>query len=573
MVVKAEELAKKQREIGVAEFFARNRHLLGFDNKSKALLTTIKEAVDNALDACEEASILPEIQVQIIDLGKDRYRILIEDNGPGIVQKQIPKIFAKLLYGSKFHSMKQSRGQQGIGISAAVMYGQMTTGKPAKIVSRISENHPAHLFELHINTQKNKEEIVRTEELSEWYKDHGTTIEIELEASYKLGRQSVDEYLKQTSITNPHATIIYTNPKAEQLLFPRVTEKLPKEPKETKPHPYGVEIGTMIKMLKYSDAKTLQSFLSKEFTRVGTGTSKTICENAALLPKTKPGKMSREQVDQLMQGIKHTKLMNPPTDCVSPINEELFEKGVRRVVNAEFYTSTTRHPSVYRGNPFVVEAAIAYGGSQPKDKSAVLLRFANRVPLQYQQSAGAIAKAVTDTSWRNYGLSQSQNSLPVGPLTIAVHVASVWVPFTSESKEAIANYDEITKEIKLAVQECGRKLGQYVHKKKRVGLELKKRSYIEKYIPHVADALKDLLELTPDQVNNVKLMLESTLENTRGKIVEVKFDKSKNEEFDETFAKIGKEDVSKKEESEIVKDEKKSLQERQTVLGEGKGLE
>ena len=573
MVVKAEELAKKQREIGVAEFFARNRHLLGFDNKSKALLTTVKEAVDNALDACEEASILPEIQVQIIDLGKDRYRIFIEDNGPGIVQKQIPKIFAKLLYGSKFHSMKQSRGQQGIGISAAVMYGQMTTGKPAKIVSRISKNHPAHLFELHINTQKNKEEIVRTEELSEWYKDHGTTIEIELEASYKLGRQSVDEYLKQTSITNPHATIIYTNPKAEQLLFPRVTEKLPKEPKETKPHPYGVEIGTMIKMLKYSDAKTLQSFLSKEFTRVGAGTSKTICENAALLPKTKPSKMSREQVDQLMQGIKHTKLMNPPTDCVSPINEELFERGVRRVVNAEFYASTTRHPSVYRGNPFVVEAAIAYGGNQPKDKSAVLLRFANRVPLQYQQSAGAIAKAVTDTAWRNYGLSQSQNSLPVGPLTIAVHVASVWVPFTSESKEAIANYDEITKEIKLAVQECGRKLGQYVHKKKRVGLELKKRSYIEKYIPHVADALKDLLELTPDQVNNVKLMLESTLEDTRGKIDEVKFDKSKNEEFDETFAKIGKEEVSKKEELEIVKDEKKSLQERQTVLGEGKRLE
>ena len=545
MEVKAHELAKKQRDIGVAEFFSRNRHLLGFDNKSKALLTTIKEAVDNALDACEEASILPEIQVQIIDLTNDRFRIIIEDNGPGIVQKQIPKIFAKLLYGSKFHSLKQSRGQQGIGISAAVMYGQMTTGKPAKIVSRISKDYPAHLYELHINTQKNKEEIVRNETLTEWYKDHGTTIEIELEASYKLGRQSVDEYLKQTSITNPHATIIYTNPKAEQLLFPRVIDKMPVEPKETKPHPYGVELGTLIKMMRDTDTKTLQSFLTKEFTRVGSGTAKKICESSALLPKTKPSRMSREQADQLMRGIKNTKLMNPPTDCVSPIKEEFFEKGIRRVVNAEFYAAATRSPAVYRGNPFVVEAAIAYGGSQPKDKSAHLLRFANRVPLLYQQSAGAIAKAVCDTTWRNYGLSQSHNSLPVGPLTIAVHVASVWVPFTSESKEAIAHYNDITKEIKLAVQECGRKLGQYVHKKKRVGLELKKRSYIEKYIPHVAEALKELLDLNQDQVDKIKIMLESTLEETRGKAEEVKFDLKKNKEFDEDFAKIGKERQAK----------------------------
>jgi len=542
----AHELAKKQRDIGVAEFFARNRHLLGFDNKSKALLTTIKEAVDNALDACEEARILPEIQVQIIDLKGDRFRIVIEDNGPGIVQKQIPKIFAKLLYGSKFHSMKQSRGQQGIGISAAVMYGQMTTGKPARIISRISKNDPAYLYELHINTQKNKEEIVRNEKLDEWYKDHGTLIEIELEASYKLGRQSVDEYLKQTSITNPHATIIYTNPKAEQLIFSRVTDMLPKEPKETKPHPYGVELGTLIKMLRYTDAKTLQSFLTKEFTRVGSGTAKKICENAALLPSTKPTKMSREQSDQLMKGIKRTKLMNPPTDCVSPIKEELFEKGIKRVVNAEFYTAATRSPSVYRGNPFVVEAAIAYGGEQPKDKHAVLLRFANRVPLQYQQSGGAISKAVIDTTWRNYGLSQSQNSLPVGPLTIAVHVASVWVPFTSESKEAIANYEDIIKEIKLAVQECGRKLGQYVHKKKRIGLELQKRSYIEKYIPHVADALKDLLKLSKEQESSIIMMLKELLEEQRGKIEEVKFDKKKNQEFDEIFAKIGRQDVEDK---------------------------
>lgn len=547
---KAEELAKKQREIGVAEFFARNRHLLGFDNKSKALLTTVKEAVDNALDACEEAGILPEIQVQIIDLTNERYRVIIEDNGPGIVKEQIPKIFAKLLYGSKFHSLKQSRGQQGIGISAAVMYGQMTTGKPARIVSRIGKDYPAYLYELHINTEKNKEEVANKEVLETWDRDSGTTVEIEIEASYKLGKQSVDEYLKQTSITNPHATIIYTNPKAEQILFPRVTDSLPFEPKETLPHPHGVELGTMIKMLRDTESKTLQSFLTKEFSRVGSGTAKQICENAALLPSTNPNMMSREQADQLMKGVNKTKLMNPPTDCVSPITHELFEKGLRRVVNAEFYASTTRSPAVYRGNPFVIEAAIAYGGDQPKDKPANMIRFANRVPLQYQQSSGAMYKAIIDTSWRSYGLSQSQNSMPIGPLTIAVHIASVWVPYTSESKEAVALYDEIIKEMKLALQECGRQLGQYVHKKKRVGIELKKRGYIEKYIPHLAEALKDILGLTQKQTEDIEKILATTLEKKRGQLDDMEFDEEKNEEFDEDFASIGKEEADEEDERE-----------------------
>jgi len=536
---KAHELAKKQKEIGVAEFFARNRHLLGFDNTAKALLTTIKEAVDNSLDACEEADILPEIQIELIDLGNDRIRVIIEDNGPGIVKAQIPKIFAKLLYGSKFHTLKQTRGQQGIGISASVMYAQMTTGKPARIISKIGKKHPAHYYELHIDTRRNKEQIVKNE-IIEWDKEHGTKIEMDLEAVYKLGKRSVDEYLKQTSITNPHATIIYTNPKAEQLIFSRVSEKLPPQPKETKPHPYGVEMGTLIKMLHVTEARTLQSFLTHEFTRVGSGSAKHICENAALLPKTKPKRMSREQAHQLMQGIKKTKLMNPPTDSVSPFGEKDFEKGLRRVVNAEFYAAVTRTPSVYRGNPFVVEAAIAYGGEQPKDKQARLVRFANKVPLQYQQSAGAISKAVTQTAWRNYGLSQSSGALPIGPITIAVHVASVWVPFTSESKEAIAHYPVMLKEIKLAVQECGRKLGTYVHKKKRVGAELKKRSYIEKYIPHLADALKDLLKLNKGEVKEIEKILEKILEEQRGTKQEVEFDSSKNTEFDKDFAQIGK---------------------------------
>ena len=507
----AEEMAKSQREISIAEFFEKNKHLLGFDNKRKALLTTIKEAVDNSLDACEEAGILPEIIVEVIDMTNDRFRVIVEDNGPGIVRQQIPKIFAKLLYGSKFHRLKQSRGQQGIGISASVMYGQLTTGRPAKIVSKIGGGKPAHYFELRINTQKNAPEILKDEE-KEWNKDHGTRIEIDLSANYLKGSQSIDEYLRETAIVNPHVTIIYTNPKAEQIIYQRASEKLPPEPKEIKPHPYGVELGTLIKMLGNTPSKTLLNFFTIEFSRVSSGVAKKICENARVLPTTRPSRLSRQQAEDIYEGIKQTKIMSPPTDCIAPIGADLIEKGIKKEINAEFYCSVTRPPNVYSGNPFIIEAAIAYGGDIPSDKTIEVLRFANRVPLLYQQGACVVSKAIGDTNWRPYGLSQSQRSLPVGSAIMLVHLASVWAPFTSEAKEAIAHYPEIIKEMKLALQECGRKLGQYVSKKKKVGDELKKRSYIEKYMKYIGKALNGIIgdDVDTEKINDIlKEMLES----------------------------------------------------------------
>jgi DNA topoisomerase-6 subunit B len=557
-------MAKMQREVGVAEFFARNRHLLGFDNKRKALMTTIKEAVDNSLDACEEAGILPEISVEVVDMQNDRFRVIIEDNGPGIVKKQIPRIFASLLYGSKFHKLSQSRGQQGIGISASLLYGQMTTGRPAKITSRIGKGHDAHYYELKIDTKKNRPDILK-EDVVEWNKEHGTRIEIDLEGSYQQGGQSIDYYLKQTAIVNPHVTIIYTNPKAEQIIFPRATEEKPKPVKEIKPHPYGVELGMLQDLLKFSESRTLQSFLMSEFSRVGGGTAKQICENASLLPNTKPKQISRDMAESLMDGIKKTKIIMPPTDCISPIGAELLEKGLRKEINAEFYTTVTRTPSVYRGNPFLIEAGIAYGGEQRADQSIRLLRFANRVPLLYQQGACSVTKSIIQTQWRSYGLNQSQGALPIGPCTLVIHIASVWVPFTSESKEAIAHYPEIIKDIKLALQECGRKLGSYVSKKKRVGFELEKRSFIEKYIPHVSEALKELLELKDKDEEKIKELLEVILEKQRGKLDSMEFDKTKNVDFDEDFANIGKDAKEPNDASEEQPSENKENNDHKTT--------
>ncbi len=512
----AERLAKEQKTISVSQFFERNRHLLGFDNPIKALSTTIKELVDNSLDACQEIQVLPEILVQIKKCkDENRFVVIVEDNGPGIVKAQIPKVFAKLLYGSKFAKMQQSRGQQGIGVSASVLYGQLTTGKSSKITSRTGEKKPAHFYELHIDINHNEPEVIQEKEVEWLNKVHGTRVEIELEGKYQRGRLSVDEYIKQSAIANPHASITYIPPDGKSIKYKRGTEVLPKEPGEIKPHPYGIELGVLIRMMKVTASKTIQHFFTHEFSRVSSNVAKEICDKAGIPVTAKPHSFGHAEADKLFQAIKKTKIMAPSTNCLSPITEEILTKGLKKEINAEFYTATTRPPTVYRGMPFQVEIAFAYGGDLPGDELAKVMRFANRVPLQYMQSGCSITKGVLQTAWKNYGVSQSKGALPSAPLIIAVHIASVWVPFTSESKEAIAHYPEILKEVKLALQECGRKLGIYLRRKKRAADEEKKKSYIVKYIPHVSGALQELLALSDKDEQQIQVILKAQLEKER----------------------------------------------------------
>jgi len=520
--VTAETMAANQRDISISEFFSKNRHLLGFDNPRKALLTAVKEAVDNSLDACEEAHILPDLTITIKQLSDNKYRLTVTDNGPGIVKQQVPSIFAKLLYGSKFHRLKMSRGQQGIGISAAGMYGLLTTGEPVQIISRTRPGKPAHYYHVQIDTTKNKPQIILDEDC-DFHLPTGTSVTITLQGKYQKGRQSVDEYIAQTAMANPHATIIYNAANGSTYQYKRKTKELPFVPKEIKPHPYGVELGLLLKMAQNSSSKQLLAFLKNEFSRVTTRIAHQICDKAKLSSKLWLTKITLAQAEAIHAAINQTKIMAPSSDCISPIGAEGLEQGLKRVVKARFYTSCSRSPSVYRGNPFLIEAALAYGvnngnesnnGEQQKQPLMRLIRIANRAPLLYQQSACAIYKAVLETNWRNYQLAQSKGALPTGQVALMVHVASVWVPFTSESKEAIAHYPEIIKEIKLAVQECGRKLGIYLRKHKRIQQEMVKRTYIETYLPHIGQALQDILSLKPTQtravVNKLKVVLEKS---------------------------------------------------------------
>lgn len=663
----AEAMATKQRDISVSEFFAKNRHLLGFDNPRKALLTTVKEAVDNSLDACEEAGIIPEIWVHIETTGTNRFKVAVQDNGPGIVKKQIPLIFGKLLYGSKFHRLRMSRGQQGIGISAAGMYGMLTTGKPVRIVSKTAPRKPAHYFELQIDTKRNHPEIINgkgegedippgdkglkyiTDRGIEWVGHYpapirpanpsgvhrgpdpaaagsaaagsatagsaggtvaashggtagggasptadgaaastasqaapptagnietplgmrvgdelrsGTRVTIELEGRYIRGRGSVDEYLEQTAIANPHVTIHYRDPEGQEITYTRATTKLPPEPTEIKPHPYGVELGRLVTMLKDTSAGTMSQFLTDSFSRVTSAVAKSVCGTANISLRAHPKRIGRQEADSLYQAIQNTRISPPATDCLVAIGEELILKGLHQVVPGEFYCAATRPPSVYRGNPFLIEVGLAFGGASQAQKvsletltemlsesdsrtlrqflvtsfdgiggqaadrimeeskmgtrqspsklakadiqrlhaamrnvnlsegqSMQVLRYANRVPLQFQPAACAITQAVIQTNWRAYGLTQSRGQLPAGPVTLMVHMASVWVPFTSESKEAVASYPEITKELRLGLQAVGRKLAMYLNRRNRVQQEGERRSIFLRYLGEVAYAV------------------------------------------------------------------------------------
>ncbi|HDD46195.1 MAG TPA: DNA topoisomerase VI subunit B [Candidatus Aenigmarchaeota archaeon] len=481
------------KEISVSEFFEKNRQLLGYDNKAKALLTIVKEGVDNALDACEEAGILPDIYVSVKEVENEKYEIRIRDNGPGIEKKQIPRVFGKLLYGSKFHRLKQSRGQQGIGISGAVLYSQLTSGE-ATVVKSSTGDGRTHVYKIKIDVKKN-EPIILGEMISFGNVWHGVEIRLIAEGVYKEHKQSILEYLKRTAIINPHANIVFDSPKG-RVVFKRATDKLPKEAKEIKIHLDGVEIGLLSRMLYETKARSLETFFTTEFSRIGKKTAIEICNKACIDCKAKPKELREDDIKKLMRAIKHVKLLRPPTDCLSPLGEDVIEAGLKKELNPEFVTAVSRFPSVYRGRPFQVEVGIAYGGSI---KQAEIMRFANRVPLLYQQGECAITKSVFSIDWKRYGI-QVNSGVISDPVVILVHILSVWVPFTSESKEAIGSYGVIIKEIKLALQDAARKLRLYLAgKRKREHIERKMRIF-ERYAGEIANSLYILTGVRKDEI-------------------------------------------------------------------------
>ena len=515
----ADELADKIREVSIAEFFEKNRHLLGYENPTKSLLTVVKECVDNSLDACIEARILPTIEVSVRQMKENNiYKIKVKDNGPGLNPEKIPVAFGKFLVGSKFYRLRQSVGMHGIGVKGAILYAQLTTGKPTKITTYYKGK--AHSFELMVDVLRNEPNILSHEVKDVEKNMHGLTIEMVIEGRYVKGFQSVPTYLRHLAIANPYAQIIFNGPDG-RITFKRVTNKLPPSPKEIKPHPYGVELGKLKRMLRVTKYKNLVSFFKNEFSRISKSTAIKICKLARVPQSRNIKELTHEEIGRLHKAMQKVKVRAPPTNCLSPLDREMLIDGLKKEFPGEFFTATVRKPSVYRGNPFQVQAALVYGENLNLNQ-ALLLRFANHTPLLYNQAECVITKAAQEINWRSYGLSQSEGSLPNAPVVILVDFLSVWIPYTSEGKQAIANYPEIIKEIKLALQEIGRGLGSFLRKKAKIREKILRRQLFERYIPEVAKSLEILTDVKAEIIKN---KLEDMIKGR----ADVKIEEIKNE--------------------------------------------
>ncbi len=501
----AEEISSKQKQIAVSEFFEKNKHFLGFDSLQRSIITAVKESVDNSLDACEEARILPTIHVELNRQEKEKIEFITQDNGPGIPRNAIEDVFGKFLLGSRFHAIRQTRGQQGIGITGVVMYSQLTTGAKTHIISKIKNENSAVFVELGLDTRKNK--ALKTGEKRDIWIDERSGIEVQqglriktvMKGKYQKGKQSVHQYLRMTSIVNPHASItLIVRDKDGNIIdsgsWARTTERLPRIVSEIKPHPHGIHLGTLQRMLRESEERKMTSFLRHNFSGVSMRAARDILANAKIDESRGPKRIKSDDAQEILSAFKQVKLLSPPMDCLSPIDDLLIKKGLSKAIDSRFASTVTRNPSVSQGNPFQIEVGLVFGGDLSAEGPIEVLRFANRVPLMYQQGGCLLTKAIESVDWKRYGLDHpGGRGVPKGPAALLIHLASTNVQFTSEAKEAVAENEEVHEEIRKALLEVGRGLKNHLKKSSQRKKAQEKFELVNIILPEIAKKSSEIL--------------------------------------------------------------------------------
>ncbi len=487
------------KQVSVSEFFEKNRHILGFDSAQKSLFMIVKEAVDNSLDACEERGILPEISVRIERKPNDIFRITVRDNGPGIERTIVPRVFGQLLYGSRFHVLRQTRGQQGLGITASILYGQSTSGEPCEIITKRAQDEVAFHFILGIDVRTNTADL-KVEEPVIWDRESGTSIAITAKGRYVTGKQSIMEYLKEVAVVNPNARIHFTDPDGKSLVFERSIEEPAKPSKATKPHPYGIELGELLSLSQITESTTLLKMLSSEFSRLSDNSASEILVKAGIDPEMNPRDLAKDGANAIMEAIANTKLMPPTAESLSPISEQFIRLGMLSVYGEErpsfFGKPVSGKVRIYKGNPFSVEVGMVYGGDLPSEQPVRIVRYANKVPLLFQPGSCAITQAVSDIDWRQLGFDQKQGKgVPYGPAIILVHVHGPRIPYISESKEAIAPIEEIMDEIRNVIRIEVRQLRKFnsrAERNKKIG---EKFNLVSVVVPEIAKKSAEILSM------------------------------------------------------------------------------
>jgi DNA topoisomerase-6 subunit B len=504
---------EKYTTISPAEFFKRNPELAGFSNPSRALYQTVRELVENALDATDVHGILPSLKIEIalVDEVRQIYRVSVEDNGIGIPPHVIPNAFARVLYSSKY-VLRQSRGMYGLGVKAAVLYSQMYQERALEVVSSPKGSKRLYMFKLKIDVVKNEPIILERRSVENPTGWHGTIVTIHLVGDWIRSKSKILEYIKRTYIITPYAEIVFKDPEGNVHYFERLTNKIPKPPKEVKPHPYGVDIEQIKYMIHQMDGKPmkLREFLIKEFQHVGEATADEILNKSGLRAGLEISKLTDADIARLVEALKKLEKLKPPSpEALSVIGEDLIELGLRKSFKPEFVAAVTRKPKAYQGHPFIVEVGIAYGGAITPQPEPVVLRYANKIPLIYDEGSDVMYKVVVkEIDWKRYGIEGDQY-----PLVVMIHLCSTKVPYKSAGKESVSDVEEIEREIKNAVQEVARKLERYIsEKKKEMEAKMKLITYL-KYIPEVSQSLATFIANKRDMQSDVYKELKAALTN------------------------------------------------------------
>jgi DNA topoisomerase-6 subunit B len=487
------------QSISPSDFFYRNRELAGFSNPSRATYTAVRELLENSLDACEAQREPPTIFLRITELEIRKkeeetslYKLRIEDNGTGVPAEHIPQAFGQVFYGSKY-TLKQARGTFGLGGTMAILYGQITTHQPVKVIS--STGGEIHDFTMMIDIQNNRANIIKHQikkNKSGW---HGTVIELQMEGDYSRIMHRLIEYIKQTAMVNPYADVTYIGPRGRLYKFERGTRKLPPLPESVKPHPHGVDVETFRRLISTTKTKNLKDFMMEHFQGVGNVTSDKFLEMAGLNPKAKPKSLSPEDIVKAVRTTKeYDSFKRPDASCLSPINEELLETGIKKELGLsedDFIKVVTRKPATYLGFPFVVEAAVATGKTVRKvhGPGITLYRFANRIPLLFDESSGVIWKAANkNINWKTYRVDNDT------PIVVAVHVCSTKIPYKSVGKEFMADQPEVEREITNAIREAARSMRRFISRTSRIARERRRLNVFNMYLPKIAEFATKLSE-------------------------------------------------------------------------------
>ena len=440
--------------------------------------------MENALDAAESAKIPPDIYVRLSFEGEASaetqiYKLMVADNGTGVDPRHIPSAFGQILYGSKY-KLKQQRGTFGLGGKMALLYGQITTHQPATIISSTGFTK-IYSYKLMIDIQRNRPLILDRKVQINKDQWRGTVVEFSLEGDYLRAMAKIVDYFKQTAMVNPYANLTFVDPKGRLYKFTRVTKEMPQPPKETLPHPYGVDVELLQRLIQVTPYRNMLEFLRKHFHRVGEITAQKFLEFAGISPSRNPKKLSHEEIVRLMHMLKKFKDFLPPdASCLSPLGEELLKVGIEKELKPEFMAVHQRKPATYSGHPFIIEVGIAYGGEIPKTGSFIVYRFANRIPLLYDEASDVSVRVISDMNWRRYRV------LPDMPLAILVHICSTKVPYKTVGKEFIADRPEVRKEIANGLREVARQIQHFMSKQEHVDRERKRLGVFNKYLPKIA---------------------------------------------------------------------------------------